>query len=351
MKKVLLILVGLIGFVVIAAAGFVATKPSLRPASTETIERTPERLARGKYLTEHVLLCFDCHSERDLARYSFPPKPGLFGGGGNICLDEKMGLQGFKVCPPNLTPDEETGIGRWTDGEIMRAIREGVDKDGKALFAMMPYKEYAHLSDEDTRAVVAHLRTLRPIKNEVAARALPGPLNIIVRFMPAPLAGSVPEPNRADPVAYGGYLATVANCKNCHTPTDEKKQPIPGREFAGGNIFKHVDFGQLTTPNLTPHATGLGERSKGAFIGIFKAFASPEAQSLEVAPKDNTVMPFLAYAGMTEDDLGAIYAFLRTIPPIENAVERRKPPAIPAPPAAAAPASGAAPAPSPAASP
>lgn len=337
MKKVLLALLVVVVLVVGGAAVFVASKPSLRPASSETVEATPDRLARGQYLVENVLLCMDCHSERHMDRYGYPPKEHNRGGGGSLCWDEDMGLEGFHLCAPNITPDPETGLGSWTDGEIMRAIREGVNKDGKALFPAMPYTEFASLSDNDVRAVVAYLRRLPPVKNKVPERVLPGPLNIIVKFMPKPLAGPVPDPDHNDPVAYGQYLATVANCKHCHTPVDDKHRPLPGKDFSGGLPFKHKLFGEVVTANLTPHETGLGNRSQEEFVALIKAFDSPEAQQVTVAHENNTVMPWLTVSGMTEEDLGAIYAYLRTVPALENSVTKRPRPVLPQPPAVAEP--------------
>jgi hypothetical protein len=342
MKKVLIGFVVLLVLVVGGGAAFLATKPSLRPASTETIERTPTRIARGDYLVNNVLLCMDCHSGRSMDRYTFPPTGNNLGGGGSLCWDENMkGMEGFTLCAPNITPDAETGIGNWTDGEIMRAVREGVNKDGKALFGLMPYTYYASLSEEDIRSVVSYLRTLAPVKNKVPERVLPGPLNLIVKLMPKPLAGDVAHPDENDSVAWGKYLTTVGNCRNCHTPVDDKHRPLPGLEFSGGLEFAHKVFGTVMTANLTPHETGMGSRTREQFIAMFKAFASPEAQEMKVEPTANTLMPWLSFAKMSEKDLGAIYDYLKTVPPIANVVEKRPLPVIPVAPPAIIPDAGA----------
>lgn len=333
MKKVLLGLLALVILLVVGAAGWLATKPSVRAASSEKIQLTPERVARGAYLAEKVLGCFDCHSERHLDRYGYPARHERRGGGGSLCWDEDMNLKGFKLCAPNITPDPATGLGAWTDGEIMRAIREGVDRHGQALFPVMPYKEYAALSDEDTRSVVAYLRTIPPIRGEVPERVLPGPLTLIVRLMPAPLEGPVADPPRQDAKAYGAYLATIASCRSCHTPVDDKHQPLPGMDFAGGQAFEHKAFGKVMSANITPHETGIGARSKEDFIALFKSFDSEDVRSMKVAHAQNTVMPWTAFAGMTHEDLGALYEYLRSVPAVAHVVEKR-----PRPPLAAAPA-------------
>src|SRR4051812_32370074 len=99
------------------------TGPSLRPASTEVVERTPARLDRGRYLVEHVSACLFCHSQHDWSKYTGPVKPGTEGAGGT-CLGASSDVPG-EVCTENLT-DDPHGLWRWSDGEIMRAIREGV---------------------------------------------------------------------------------------------------------------------------------------------------------------------------------------------------------------------------------
>jgi hypothetical protein len=139
-------------------------------------------------------------------------------------------------------------------------------------------------------------------------------------------------------VAYGRYLATVSGCQFCHTPVDKMHQPVTGKEFSGGQEFKGP-WGTLYSANITPHATGLGDRTEQAFVGMFKAFAMPGDQLPVVPPAQNTAMPWLTRAQMSEADLGAIYTFLKTVPAIEHVVEKRPRPTMPdaqAPPAPAA---------------
>jgi mono/diheme cytochrome c family protein len=337
MKRALLVVAALLGVIVAGAAIFVATyKPKQRPASTEKVDATPARVERGRYLYHAVMGCDDCHAARDLQRYAGPLTGGS--GAGGPCVGTAEGIPG-KVCPSNITPDQETGLGAWSDGEILRAVREGIDRQGRELFPMMPYGEYSALSDEDARSLVAYLRTLPPVKNAVPDPVIDFPISFFVKMAPRPLAGAVAEPDRSDPVAHGRYLAKVSGCQFCHTPVDGKKDPLPGQDFSGGQEFKGP-WGSLYTSNLTPHETGLGQRDQQAFVGMFKAWSVPAAELPKVTPAQNTIMPWLSRAQMTEPDLGAIYAFLRTVPAIERVVEKRAPPPAPAavPPAAAAPA-------------
>jgi mono/diheme cytochrome c family protein len=324
MKKILLGILALVVVVVGGAAVFLTTKsPAQRPPLDIKAEATPERLERGRYLAEHVSSCVHCHSAGDKTKWGLPYKEETKGAGGE-CWTKDNGFTGT-LCAPNITPHPEDGLGKWTDGEIVRAIREGVNNKGEALFAIMPYASYRHLSDEDALALAAYLRSLPPVAGKQPARQLEMPLPIIVKFMPQPLSGPVPAPNKDDKVAYGRYLVNIAGCEQCHTPQDDKHQPIAGKAFAGGNRFQIGKTAVVVSSNITPHETGLGGRTRENFIAMFKAYASPESHNVAVAPEKNTVMPWLKMAGMTEEDLGAIYDYLRTVPAVENKVEKFPP--------------------------
>lgn len=300
---------------VMAAAFLLLKKPAQREALQLQIERTPERLARGEYLVRHVAICFDCHSERDAA-YALPFKPGGEGARGFI-WNEGTAFPGF-LAASNITPDRETGLGSWSDGEILRALREGVDRHGEALFPIMPYAELRALSDEDAHAIIAYLRTLRPIPYQEPEKHLRLPLNIVEKFVPKPLEGPVSSPDRRDTVAYGRYLTTIASCRECHTPKDERNNQIAGQEFSGGYEMHGPGFAVVTT-NITPHPTNwMGQVSRENFIARFKAYENYQPTP---APKGtNTLMPWLTFSGMSEEDLGAIYDYLKTVPPIEKKV-------------------------------
>jgi len=168
MKTFLKIVGGIVLAVVALAVGCISwlalRKPASRPASTEKIEATPARVARGEYLVEHVSDCLGCHSDH-LDTFGYPVKPGTEGQGGFI-FDRNLGFPGV-VAAQNITSDPADGLGNWTDGEVLRAIREGVDRKGDALFPMMPYQHLRHMSDDDAKAVVAYLRTLKPVHNQV----------------------------------------------------------------------------------------------------------------------------------------------------------------------------------------
>lgn len=293
-------------------------KPDQRPAPDWKVEAKTDDIARGKYLANHVLGCFDCHSERDWTKYGGPIRGAK--GVGSACWDGQYEMPG-KLCFPNITPHQSAGIGAWSDGELARAIREGVDREGNALFPLMPYKGYRELSDGDTRALIAYLKSVPAADGAQPETEIDFPVSFFIKLVPKPLDGEVPEPKRDDPVAYGRYLTTVAGCKSCHTPVDDKRKPIEGKEFAGGQTFTGP-WGTITTPNITAHETGIGSHTKESFVALFKSYQKPEMQRT-VEPSANTVMPWLGYAGMSESDLGAIYAYLRTVPKQDNAVKPR----------------------------
>lgn len=316
-----IVAIAVLAVVAIAAIGvsyLALRKPDQRPASAEKIEPTPERLARGKYLVNHVTICLDCHSERTTA-YGFPIKPGREGANGFV-WNEAAHFPGV-LAASNITPDPATGLGNWTDGEILRAMREGVDRQGNALFPIMPYGHYRNLSDEDAKSIVAYIRTLQPLRYEKPKKALAMPLPLVEKFEPKPLETPVAAPDKSDTLAYGKYLVQIAACAECHTPKTDKGQAIPGMEFAGG-FEMHFPGTRVVTSNITPHpTTWMGKATKEEFIGRFKAFANVNAANAPQAAKGkNTLMPWLTYAGMTEEDLGAIYAYLKTVKPVENKV-------------------------------
>jgi len=300
----------------IAVSWLVLRKPAQRPATAQRIEATPERVARGKYLVHHVSDCLGCHSDRT-PEFGMPIKAGTEGKGGFV-FDKNLGFPGV-VAAQNITSDRETGLGEWSDGEILRAIREGVDRHGNALFPMMPYAGFRHLSDDDAYAIVAYIRTLAPVKNSVPAKRIDFPVNLFVKFAPQPVAGPVAAPDRRDTVAYGHYLTTIGGCFECHTPHDEKNGVIADQAFSGGWEMKGP-WGRNLTANITPHAdTWVGQATKGEFIGRFRAYAAV-AESKPVPKGRNTIMPWLAFSGMTDEDLGAIYDYLKTVRPIRNRV-------------------------------
>lgn len=283
-----------------------------RALTDRQFERTPARAARGRYLAESVMGCFDCHSEKNWNAPGAPPVEGKAGAGRGWADD---GLPWLVA--PNLTPDRETGAGAWTDDMLARAIREGIGHDGRALFPVMPYTYFRELSDEDLASLIVYLRTLPPVRNALPPTRIPFPLSRLIQSAPQPVAQAVPPPETSDAVNRGAYLVKMASCDSCHTPQD-KGQPLPGLEFAGGYILKYPG-GEVASANITPHQTGLSYYDDNIFLEMMRT-GHVRARTL------NSVMPWFFYRGMTDEDLKAIFAYLRTLKPVNHVVDNTEKP-------------------------
>jgi mono/diheme cytochrome c family protein len=320
LKKILLTI--LLVLVLLIGGGFAflsLRSPAQVPASSIKVAMTPERIARGKYIFENVSDCDGCHSQRDFTRVGAPVVVSGRGRG-SVLSDLVKGLPGTIVAP-NITPDPETGIGKWTDGEKIRAIRDGIDNTGRALFPMMPYPSLRKMSDDDVQSLVAYLNSLPPVKNPLPVTKLNFPVGLFIKFAPQP-AGSVPPPDHADKVKYGEYLGSLGGCADCHTPLSNG-QPVAAKTLAGGRVFD-TTYGKVLSANITPDTdTGIGKWSEDFFRKKFydyKDYAVSGPPPLS-GPQAFTLMPWLALSQLPPDDLNAIYAWLRTVKPVKNYVE------------------------------
>lgn len=294
---------------------------TMKPTKAEDIkiEITPERVKRGKYLAENVAACMHCHSKADETKLAKPIISGTEGQGGEL-FGHKIGFPG-ELYSKNITP---YSLGNWTDGEVVRSITEGISKNGKTLFPLMPYPSYSKMDKEDIYSIVAYIRTLKPIKNETPERQLDFPLNMIVNFMSVkPEFSKIPD--KTDKVNYGKYLVNMGACMECHSPK-EKGQPIKGKEFSGGEkFFIEGSNYTVTSANITPDIkTGIGSWSKETFINRFKAYNNKAYDNKSIEKGNfNTVMPWLSYKDIEEEDLSAMYEYLKTLPAIENQIDRK----------------------------
>jgi mono/diheme cytochrome c family protein len=317
MKKTVRIIVYTLLAIVIGLSiliGYVSTfLPNVGDAPDLKVEITQTKVERGKYLANHVMLCMDCHAQRDFSLFAGPPSPGTLGAGGEI-FDHSMNFPGIFISQ-NITP---SGVGDWTDGELYRLITTGVRKDGKPIFPVMPYLSYGQLDPEDIESVIAYIRTLDPVPTAHEASKADFPLNIIMNTMPQKATPNK-RPAKTDLIAYGKYLTTAAACADCHTKMVEGK--LVGKPFAGGFEFAFPDGRILQSANITPHETGIGLWSREQFIQRFKAY-NPESYTPHKVGNEElqTVMPWLMYAGMDEYDLGAIFEYLKTLTPVNNKV-------------------------------
>lgn len=321
MKKILRFLgwgLGVVVLVIAALVGYLFLKfPDVGPVPTVTVQVTPERLARGAYLANHVSICIDCHSTRNWAYFSGPPLAGTEGKGGDV-FDEKMGFPGT-IYAHNITP---AALGSVSDGVFYRAITTGVDKDGKAMFPIMPYQRINMMSEEDIMSIMAYVRSLKPIQNSPPPTKFNFPMNLIVRTIPDRHTSHT-DPDTSNTYELGKYLVNAAGCGECHTRA-VKGKPVPGMAFAGGFEFTFPNGQVVRSANLTPDEdTGIGVWSETDFVNKFKFYDNPEGRTIKAESMEyNTVMPWTMYAGMTERDLGAIYKYLRSVTPVKNKVEK-----------------------------
>lgn len=321
MKKIFKILGIVVGIIVVGIGGLLtyvkAALPNVGNAEDIKIEYTAQRIERGKYLANHVCVCMDCHSKRDWSKFSGPLTDGTLGQGGER-FDQSVGLPGVFLSR-NITPE---GITRYTDGELLRVITTGVNKEGRAMFPLMPYSHYGKMDREDIYSIIAYMRSIAPIKNEVASSVPDFPMNFIINTIPQKATPQT-KPDTSDILAYGSYMVNASGCNECHTQVD-KGMIIPELMYSGGREFLFPDGSVVRSSNISPdEETGIGKWTKEAFIARFKMYADSSYVVPSVKPGEfNTYMPWTMYAGMSKQDLGAIYAYLRTVKPLKNKVEK-----------------------------
>jgi mono/diheme cytochrome c family protein len=261
---------------------------------------------RGEYVVRNAAVCGHCHAAN-------PKEPdGPLSGG--------MEFENWRIGTAraaNLTTDPETGLGRWSEAEIVRSIRNGVTRDGRLMAPVMPYAWFHGMSDRDAFAVATYLKTLPPVRN--AVRQDPSfwfRVGKLLFLGPEP-AVSITGPPRAVTAEYGEYLSQhVGLCADCHTPRSGLLQrPDRDRLFAGMN---EPPAGFPVRPsNLTPDVeTGIGRWSEEDFLRTLRTGVNPAGREL------HPFMPWQQIRRMSDDDLRAIYRFLRSLPPIRNSVER-----------------------------
>ena len=252
-------------------------------------------LERGRYLMTSIVACGNCHTPQG----DKGPLPGMTLAGG-LQLDDPA----FTAFSPNITPEKETGIGRWTDAQIITAIREGRRPDGSIIGPPMPIGLYRGISDTDVKAIVAYLRSVKPVVNTPPKSkykmALPpsyGPPVVTVADIP-----------RGDKVAYGRYLAGPAgHCIECHSPAGANGAPDIENRLGAGGLAIPGPWGVSVSANITP--TGLKQYSNAQLKTIITTGVRPDGSHL----KPPMGVPY--YAHISAADLEAIVAYLRSLPP------------------------------------
>jgi mono/diheme cytochrome c family protein len=313
----------LLGLLVVLIVGFVVyvqliwNQPVLREVREMTAPTDAETVARGEFLYKYSLNCWDCHGSEG-SRSPDEPQAGGF----EFDLSGIGPPGGFGIVyASNVTPDLETGIGAWSDGELVRAIREGLDPEGHLIFVIMEAEWWRGMSDEDVLALVAYMRSLPPVRNEVpenrpsfVAKALQ--VLGVVKPQP-PVTSSVEAPPRGVTAEYGKYLVYhTSSCVGCHMPRDPNTGQFDTTQPLAGGLFEFPEENVSTTgSNLTPDVdTGIGDWTEAQFMTAMRTGIRP----------DGTVMlpfmPYPSYSQWSEDDLRAVWLFLRSLEPIEHAV-------------------------------
>ncbi len=290
--------------------------PKARPLTSRTFERTPERLARGKYLVEAVSPCLDCHSPHDWTKHDAPIVPGMEGAGQDFSM--LKGLPGHLIAP-NITPDAETGAGNWSDDALARSIREGIGHDGRALFPLMPYERFRNYSDEDLASIVVYIRSLKPVRNPLPKTEIIFPVRYLIRGVPQPITDPVPAPDLSAQLKRGAFMTEVAVCADCHTPQIQG-QYLRGMDFAGGFVLDGP-WGYVTSANLTPDPSGIPYYDEVLFLQAMRT-GYVKARELK------QIMPWPVYRNMTDEDLKAIFAYLKTVKPVHHRVDNSEPPTL-----------------------
>ncbi len=256
-------------------------------------------LERGNYLVNSIAACGNCHTPRG------GPLKGKELAGGNKFGGKKAP---FTTYSSNLTQDKETGIGNWSDEQIITAIREGMRPNGKTLGPPMPFHLYRRISDRDVKAIVEYLRSVKPVKNKV-------PKSVYRIKLPKsrPRAGSVPEVSRKNKVKYGEYLAgPVGHCIACHTPRMKSTHDYKNQFGAGGSDFRGP-FGTSFAANITPDPeTGLGKWTDRQIKAAISLGWRNDGTKM------NPPMPYAYFKNIRGEDLDAIVAYLRSLKPIKK---------------------------------
>jgi mono/diheme cytochrome c family protein len=261
------------------------------PVRAETL------LERGTYLMRSIVACGNCHTMQTPTG----PAPGReLAGGVPLKFDV------FDAYPSNITPDAKTGIGTWTDGQIITAIREGRRPDGSIIGPPMPINFYSRISDRDAKAIVAYLRSVPAVENAMPKSVYRIPLP--PSYGP-PVAG-VAEVSKDDPVAYGAYLAgPLGHCLECHTPMVKGHPDFENQLGAGGFEFPGP-WGVSVSANITPHAVdGVADYSDAELKTVISTGVRPGGTHL-LPP-----MGIAYYRNINDADLDALVAYLRTLKP------------------------------------
>ena len=289
----------------------ILTSKYARPLTNTTFTSSPDRLQRGRYLVNGVLRCFHCHAEADTTKPGHPPFADKLGGGRLYYKSDSTYLYA-----PNISPDKETGAGSWTDDMFVRALRDGIGHDSRALIAM-PWWIFAKLSDEDLAAVIVYLRSLPPIKNKLPGRLLRTETEHQFQNEPRPMADApIPQPDTSTLLAKGRYLVTIGECEGCHTAWYKRNPGV----FGGGNLIANEETDSvIVSANISSDITGVGAWNDATFASVMR---TGKGGTLHYA------MPWIAFRNISDTDLSAMLTALKSLPPVRHQIVNRKKPTL-----------------------
>ncbi|MFC0445291.1 c-type cytochrome [Pseudidiomarina halophila] len=246
-----------------------------------------ELIKRGDYLVNDLMACGHCHG-KNLA--------------GGIVIPEDFG----DIHVPNITPHPTTGIGAWSQDDIVHALRNGRRPDGSIIGVPMPVEVYKTLSDADAYAVAAYLQSITPIEQSVPKSNFPDGMLDSVDKARRPFVSSVAAVDREDHLAWGEYVATQAHCFTCHTPWHE-----PELTGAGGNPLPVQRGVYIYSANITP-AGRVGGYSDEELEHVLRKGELPDGSKL------HEMMPSEFYSDMNSADMTALLTYLRSLPPNDS---------------------------------
>jgi mono/diheme cytochrome c family protein len=293
------------------------------PVSSRTASMDSATIAHGEFLFKYSANCWMCHSPNR----QVDELPS-----GGVVEDLREVGPGFGIFyVKNITPDVETGIGRWTDGEIVRAVREGIGKDGHAFF-IMPSRAFNKMSDDDAFAIAAYLKSLPPVKNPLPPHEYSFMTKALYAFgliaPQPPVTEVIPTPAKEVSLERGKYLANhTTTCSDCHSPIDlNTGQFFADSLFVGGNFAISEPFGKVPEEtinpiwaygrNLTPDdETGIGKMTEEEFVTVMRSGMRPDSTVLVA-----TEMPYPYFKLWDDDDLRAIYAYFKSMAPVHRTV-------------------------------
>lgn len=311
-RKILLtlltIVVIIIVFVAYLQASYRQNFNDQYPVSEMQVNGDSAMIAHGRYLAYGPAHCASCHVPVDqMDRIEAGEELPLIGG-------FKFELPIANYFTPNITPDEETGIGRYSDGHLYRMLRYNIKANGEAVPEIMPFR---NMSEYDIKSIIAFLRTQPAVHHQVPENEVNLLGKIMHRFVFKPFGPDGEPPVKVEKdssIVYGKYMAeSVANCRGCHTERNMMTGEFTGPEYAGGMVFEPAPDTRgwkFVTPNLTkdPETGVMANWSEEAFINRFRMG--------RVNP--GSPMPYGSFAKFDDTDLKALYRFLRSLEPVHN---------------------------------